>query len=94
VRKADSKRKTSAIHSLGCSIDFLRGYLETRFTGGMTWDNHGEVWEIDHIKPLASFDLTKKAQQEKACHYTNLQPMFAFDNRSKGARELKQQKLL
>ena len=94
VRKADSSRKTSAIHSLGCSIDFLREYLETRFKVGMTWDNHGELWEIDHIKPLASFDLSKKSQQEKSCHYTNLQPMFISENRSKGAKELKQQKLL
>lgn len=94
VRKADSSKKTSAIHSLGCSIDFLREYLQTRFSKEMTWDNHGIVWEIDHIKPLASFDLTKKTQQEKACHYTNLQPMLIVENRSKGAKQLKQQKLL
>ena len=26
----------------------------------MSWGNHGEIWEIDHIKPCASFDLTDK----------------------------------
>ena len=42
----------------------------------MTWENHGEVWEIDHINPCASFDLTDIKQQKQCFHYTNLQPLF------------------
>ncbi len=49
----------SAIQALGCSIEFLKQYLEAQFHPGMTWENHG-TWHIDHIKPLASFDLTKQ----------------------------------
>jgi hypothetical protein len=36
----------------------------------------GGVWEIDHIKPCASFDLTDIKQQKECFHYTNLQPLF------------------
>jgi len=67
------------------SIDFLKQYLEERFQSDMTWNNYGE-WEIDHIKPLSSFDLTDRDQLLQACHYTNLQPLWAEENARKGDR--------
>ena len=75
----------SAIRDLGCSINELKEYLESRFQAGMTWDNYGE-WHIDHIVPLASFNLENREQLIKAYHYTNLQPLWARDNLSKGAK--------
>ena len=42
----------------------------------MTWENHGKIWEIDHILPCASFDLTILEEQKKCFHYTNMQPLF------------------
>jgi len=54
-----------------------------QFKEGMTWDNHGVVWEIDHIIPLAAFDLTRKDQQMLANHYTNLRPLWKALNRLK-----------
>ena len=75
----------SAVKDLGCSINELKSYLESKFQPGMTWNNHGQYgWHIDHIKPLASFDLTDRKQLLEACHYTNLQPMWWNDNLSKG----------
>jgi hypothetical protein len=73
----------SAIFDLGCSILELRQYLESKFQNEMNWNNYGSYWEIDHIVPLASFDLTDKEQFLKACHYTNLQPLSCEDNRRK-----------
>lgn len=75
----------SAVRDLGCSIEHLRQWLEFQFQPGMTWDNYGK-WHIDHIKPLASFDLTNRNQLKAACHYTNLQPLWAVDNLRKGSR--------
>lgn len=69
--------------ALGCTPKFLRQYLESKFQLGMTWNNYGE-WHIDHIKPLASFNLQDKEQRKLANHYTNLQPLWAADNMKKG----------
>ena len=75
----------SAVKDLGCSIDELKSYLESKFLSGMSWDNYGFYgWHIDHIKPLASFDLTDRKQFLEACHYKNLQPLWAKDNLIKG----------
>ena len=71
---------------LGCSIDFLRQHLESQFKSGMTWENQGKIWHIDHIKPCASFDLTQPEQQRICFHFSNLQPLFAEDNLKKGAK--------
>lgn len=69
----------SAVSDLGCSIEQLKKHLELQFTEGMSWNNYGD-WHIDHIQPLANFDLTDEKELKKACHYTNLQPMWAKDN--------------
>ena len=60
-------------------------HLEKSFKPGMTRKNHGK-WHIDHIKPCASFDLTKPEEQAKCFHYTNLQPLWASENLAKGSK--------
>lgn len=70
----------SAIRDLGCSVNELRSYLESKFTPEMNWDNYGSYWHIDHIKALANFTLTDVEQFKQACHYTNLQPLEAGKN--------------
>ena len=82
-QKADKKYRTKQL--TGCELSFLKGYLEANFTEGMTWENHGS-WHIDHIKPCCSFDLTQEEEQKKCFHYTNLQPLWANDNLSKGGK--------
>jgi hypothetical protein len=68
---------------IGCDYDFLREYISKKFEDGMTWDNYGK-WHIDHIIPCAKFDLTDIKEQNKCFHYTNLQPLWEKDNKSKG----------
>lgn len=75
----------SAVRDLGCTIPELKFYLEGNFKDGMTWENYGRKgWVIDHAIPLAFFDLTDREQFLKACHYTNLQPLWATENNKKG----------
>ena len=55
----------------------------------MNWDNWSlDGWHIDYKVPLAKFDLTKESEVQKACHYTNLVPLWSFDNLSKGNKVL------
>lgn len=79
----------SAVRDMGCSPDFLVQYLESKFQTGMSWENYGKEigkWHIDHIVPLSSFDLTDRKQFLTACHYTNLQPLWAIDNLQKSKK--------
>lgn len=76
--------KTTAL--IGCSFLALRLHLARQFQPGMTWENYGPVWHVDHIKPCAKFDLTDPEQQKQCFHFTNLQPLWAVDNLRKGAK--------
>jgi len=80
-------KSASTLELLGCTIEFLKEYLASQFQEGMSWDNYSyDVWHIDHIRPCSSFDLTDPEQQKQCFHYTNLQPLWAKDNFSKGAK--------
>lgn len=77
----------SGVKLLGCSVEAARFHLEAQFKPGMSWKNHSyRGWHVDHKRPLSSFDLTDPSQLAMACHYTNLQPMWAKPNLRKGAR--------
>lgn len=71
---------------VGCSVEELKQHIEAQFEPGMTWENYGKAWEIDHVKPCASFDLTKKEEFSRCFHYSNLQPLSVTMNRRKGAK--------
>ena len=85
LKSGDSSKTKNTFDLIGCSVDFLKDYLESKFTKGMTWENYGYYgWHIDHIKPCSSFDLTTEEQQRECFCYTNLQPLWWGDNLSKG----------
>jgi hypothetical protein len=74
---------------VGCTPGFLRNHLETMFKHGMTWNNYGTVWQVDHVIPLAWWDLKNHPEHMfEASHWTNLQPLFINENQSKGARHV------
>lgn len=77
LKRKGFKKKNHLNQYLGCTIEYLREHLESRFTEGMTWENQGK-WHIDHIIPLSS--ATSEEEMYKLCHYTNLQPLWALDN--------------
>jgi len=53
----------------------------------MSWNNYTYIgWHVDHIKPCCQFDLSKPEEQAKCFHYTNLQPLWAEENLTKGKK--------
>ena len=83
----NNQKVGSAVKDLGCTIEKFREHIEKQFVEGMSWTNWAhDTWHLDHIKPLSQFDLADRKQFLEACHYTNMQPMWASDNLSKGAK--------
>lgn len=81
-QKAD--RYDHMANLVGCSIQELHNYIESKFTSDMTWDNYGVGgWELDHIIPCSYWDLTDEVQQRECFNFSNLQPMWAAENRRK-----------
>lgn len=82
-----NSKKDSIVSYLGCPIkDFIK-HIESTWKDGMNWSNYGRKngnWQIDHIIPLASFDLTREEEVNKAFHFTNTQALWKIDNLRKG----------
>jgi hypothetical protein len=75
---------TNTTELIGCNRETFINHIEKQFTEGMDWENYGlKGWHVDHIIPLSSFDLTIESEVKKACHYTNLQPLWWQDNLEK-----------
>ncbi len=84
--KSKGTGKASSTEALlGCSVQFLKSWLQSKFQPGMAWENYGE-WHIDHIIPCKQFDLLDADKQRACFHYTNLQPMWGTENMSKGSK--------
>jgi len=75
--------RTSTRKMVGCDTVALKKHLESLFKTGMSWENKNK-WHIDHIIPLASAKTESEILQ--LCHYTNLQPLWAKDNLTKGGK--------
>lgn len=87
LKKKNITKQSPTFDMVGCTPQFLKEHLENQFREGMTWENHGKYgWHIDHIIPLSS--ATTEEELYKLCHYLNLQPLWAEENLSKGAKIL------
>lgn len=78
-------KSAKTLELLGCPVIWLQVHLESLFRPGMDWENYGKVWQVDHVRPCASFDLTNPEQQRSCFHWTNLQPLFVHENLIKGS---------
>ena len=75
------KKETNTFKLLGYDTLKLKQRIEIQFKDGMNWDNYGE-WHIDHKKPISKFDKETSISIINAL--SNLQPLWAKDNLSKG----------
>lgn len=78
---------------VGCSPQFLRDYIASKFLSDMSWKNRGilcsskKTWEIDHIKQCNQFDLSKVNDRKECFNYKNLRPWWANKNRERGGKK-------
>ncbi len=71
---------------LGCSFKEFIEYVKDQFKPGMSMNNYGGAWHIDHIIPCSAFDLTKESQIRQCFHFTNMRPLWAKANMRKGKK--------
>lgn len=74
------KRQAKTAAMIGCSWEHLKYHIESKFLPGMSWDNR-KLWEVDHIIPISSANTEEDII--KLSHFSNLQPLWKEDNRSK-----------
>ena len=79
-----SSKAGSAVSDLGCSVDYLKKHFESLFSGSMSWDNWGKVWQQDHIYPLSAARLEDRTEFLAVNNWRNLQPLTVKDNLLKG----------
>ncbi len=83
IIRQQTGERGEVLRYIGCTRDQWMKHLEAQFKPGMTWENYAEVWEVDHIIPYSSIDRTNRDEVIRLAHYTNTQPLFKSDNRTK-----------
>jgi len=76
------------IKELSYTYQQLREKLESQFTSEMNWQNYGDIWEIDHIKPVCSFKLADKKQFDECWSLDNIRPLLKEDNKEKRKQDI------
>lgn len=76
----DGYKSKSTAELIGCSFEEFKNHIQAQFVEGMSWDNYGPDWHIDHIIPCYKFDLTILEEQYKCFNYKNQRPLWALDN--------------
>jgi hypothetical protein len=82
LNSQSKKKNKKTFEYIGCSIEFLMGWIENQFVDGMSWERIKEI-HIDHIKPCNLFDFNNENEIYECFHYTNLRPLWARENLSR-----------
>ena len=86
-----TKKENKSYQIVNYTAKELKQHIELQFLEGMTWDNYGSVWEIDHITPINWYVNNQNKFNDKnnlcreANSLSNLKPLFFLDNRTKGS---------
>lgn len=76
-------KSSRTLELLGCTVEQFKLHIERQFEEGMRWGER-DSFHLDHIIPLAAFDLSDPEQLKYAMHWSNFQPLWKEDNISKG----------
>jgi len=84
LRRKSASKKDQTKRLVGCDLKQLQAHIQAQFSKGMDWKNERATWHLDHIIPLAAFNLTVPEELRIACNYRNLRPLFKQANIRKG----------
>ena len=87
LKENNISKYRSTFDLLPFTLESLITHLEKQFTEGMCWDNYGE-WHLDHILPMNSFDFDEENSFSDCWSLGNLQPLWGFENLTKGSKVL------
>lgn len=77
--KGDKSSK-SIKNMIGVPFQYFLNWIEFQFQESMNWDNYGAIWDIDHVQPCSSFDLTNDDQKCMCFNWKNMRPLLKYDN--------------
>lgn len=86
IRRTVKNKSAPSVEMIGYTPDELRAHIERQFIKGMSWENYGE-WHIDHICPVSKMIAEGVTDPAVINCLSNLRPMWAADNMSKGDRQ-------
>jgi len=78
----------NAFHHVDYSIDDLKAHLESKFVGDMSFDNYGEVWELDHVISINTCINNQVYDLNEVHSLLNIQPLFKAHNRQKNSKSM------
>ena len=73
---------SSTIEILGTDVETNRKWIEYQFILEMKWTNI----EIDHVKPICMFDVSKDEELKEAFSWKSTQPLLKHDYQQKGIK--------
>lgn len=79
---------------LGYSVAEFREHIEPQFHDGMTWENCGSYWELDHIREVACFIFAGITDLKIINALANLQPILVDRHKQKSAKFLTRHAIL
>ena len=84
MKRRGTNKDGRTFELIGCTGAELADHIEKQFKRGMTWENYGSAWHVDHITPLSYFDMSNLDDQRRAWNWQNLRPLPAIQNITEG----------
>ncbi|MDW0360817.1 hypothetical protein Q8G38_16005 [Halomonas venusta] len=88
IRRAGVKKSCSTSEALGYSGEQLSAHLERQFVNGMSWDNYGTEWHVDHIVSVSEHIKNGETDPAVVNCLSNLRPAWAAENLRKGDKRM------
>ena len=78
---------------IGCKPYFFKDWIEFQLYDGMTMNNYGTLWHIDHVIPCSSFDLRDDEEAKKCFNWSNCRPYLCKKNLTKSKKRIPHEEL-